>query len=350
MKTRGLEEKSKQVLQDCLGNIPFIELKRQINQPNDLDNPYDFVEDIEVKGKPLSLIVVVKNNGEPRYARQAVNQILSFINRLKDAYGIFIAPYISKQAAEICINEGIGFVDLSGNCFLSFENVFIHKEGKPNLFSDGRSLRSLYSPKAERILRVLLMNGPKEWKTEELSKEADVSIGLVAKVKELLLDREWVNAKNIGFSLMKPFNLLQDWVSNYRFDRNEIYDFYTMHDIPEIERRLSEESIKSGIEFGLTGFSGAIRLAPMVRYQRVWAYIITDIEQLTDKVNLKPVTSGANVTILKPYDEGVFYNTQGVDGVPIVSAVQIYLDLMKIHGRGEEAAQAVLERVIKKIW
>jgi hypothetical protein len=39
-----------------------------------------------------------------------------------------------------------------------------------------------------------------------------------------------------------------------------------------------------------------------------------------------------------------------VDGVPVVSAVQIYLDLMKIHGRGEEAAQAVLERVIKKIW
>lgn len=76
----------------------------------------------------------------------------------------------------------------------------------------------------------------------------------------------------------------------------------------------------------------------------------TDIERLTDKVDLKPVTSGANVTILKPYDEGVFYNTQGVDGVPVVSAVQIYLDLMKIHGRGEEAAQAVLERVIKKIW
>jgi hypothetical protein len=53
---------------------------------------------------------------------------------------------------------------------------------------------------------------------------------------------------------------------------------------------------------------------------------------------------------MKPYDEGVFYNTQNVDGMPIVSAVQIYLDLMKIRGRGEEAANAVLERVIRKIW
>ena len=350
VKTNNLEQRSKQVLQECIESIPFVELRGQIGQGNAQDKPYDFMVNIIIKGKSLNLIVEVKNNGEPRNARQAVNQLLRYKKNLSDVYGILIAPYISQQAADICIDAGIGYIDLSGNCYLSFENVFIHKEGKPNLFSTSRSLRSLYSPKAERILRVLMINGPKDWKIEELAKEADVSIGLVAKVKKLLLDREWVNTKRIGFSLVKPFNLLQDWASNYKFDRNETYDFYTMLDIPEIEQRLSEESFKSGIEFGLTGFSGAIRLAPMVRYQRAWFYINTDIEQLTNKVDLKPVSSGANVTIMKPYDEGVFYNTQNVDGMPIVSAVQIYLDLMKIRGRGEEAANAVLERVIRKIW
>ena len=154
VKTINLEQRSKQVLQECIGSIPFVELRGQIGQGNAQDIPYDFMVNIITKGKSLNLIVEVKNNGEPRNARQAVNQLLRYKKNLSDVYGILIAPYISQQAADICIDAGIGYIDLSGNCYLSFENVFIHKEGKPNLFSDSRSLRSLYSPKAERILRV----------------------------------------------------------------------------------------------------------------------------------------------------------------------------------------------------
>ena len=34
--------------------------------------------------------------------------------------------------------------------------------------------------------------------------------------------------------------------------------------------------------------------------------IETDIERLKEALNLKPVPSGANVTLLVPYDSGVF--------------------------------------------
>ena len=71
---------------------------------------------------------------------------------------------------------------------------------------------------------------------------------------------------------------------------------------------------------------------------------------MADRLGLKRVSSGANVTLLEPYDEGVFYGANTVEGAPVVSPIQLYLDLTQTKARGEEAASAILEEVIKPIW
>jgi hypothetical protein len=62
------------------------------------------------------------------------------------------------------------------------------------------------------------------------------------------------------------------------------------------------------------------------------------------------VESGANVMLLGPYDEGIFYGTQMIEDIRIVSPLQIYLDLKGFKGRGEEAADVLLRDVIKPKW
>ncbi len=104
------------------------------------------------------------------------------------------------------------------------------------------------------------------------------------------------------------------------------------------------------LKYALTGFSGAARLAPAVRYQRVTAYVEKTEEDLVSLLNLKEVPSGANVSLLTPYDEGVFYGVREIEGIRIACPVQIYLDLWGFRGRGEEAANAVLEKVIRPQW
>jgi hypothetical protein len=61
------------------------------------------------------------------------------------------------------------------------------------------------------------------------------------------------------------------------------------------------------------------------------------------------VTSGATVSLLVPYDEGVFYDSREVDGTQLVSPVQIYLDLQNYRNRGQEAAQAI-RKGIEQSW
>jgi len=113
---------------------------------------------------------------------------------------------------------------------------------------------------------------------------------------------------------------------------------------------LAKVCAQKGVRYALTGFSGAARLAPAVRYQRVTAFVNEGEMDLATSLDFKPVSSGANVILLVPYDKGVFYGTQVVDGVRIASPIQIYLDLMGFRGRGEEAAKVLLEKVIRPKW
>jgi hypothetical protein len=54
---------------------------------------------------------------------------------IENGFGIFIAPYISPAAIQVCREAGIGCMDLSGNVFLSFGNVFKDKIGELLNFS-----------------------------------------------------------------------------------------------------------------------------------------------------------------------------------------------------------------------
>ena len=350
VKINNLIEKSKDALLEYFLEIPFLKVKEVDFKPTEYDRKPDFIFALQQEGKVRYIIAEVKNNGEPRYARQAVNQLHRYLKSDSDEYGIFIAPYISSEAADICREAGIGYVDLAGNGFISFEKIFIDKYGNPNPYRKKRYLKSLFSPKAERILRVLLSSGRKEWKVEELAKEADVSLGLASNVKKLLEDKEWINAQTIGFSLTEPFLVLEKWSDNYNFRRNQVRDYYSMLTISEFEERLGNVCEKENVRYGLSGFSGAARLAPAVRYQRAMAYVQGDLHSLIEPLGIKPVTSGANVTLLEPYDEGVYYGSQDLDGIRVLSPVQIYLDLKSFRGRGEEAAEAILDQVIGDLW
>jgi len=340
-----MEAKAQSVLKGTLEKIPFLKIVSIERKGNRVD----LTVDLALNGKKQTLIVEIKNNGQPRMAREAVNQLIRYRDSHPNAYGVFMAPYISPQAAEICLKDDIGYIDFSGNNYLSFGQVYIEQTGKPNPFKTRRDLTSLYSPKASRILRVL-MNAPgKAWKTQDLANKAGVSFGQVANVKKLLLDREWIAQQN-GFSLIEPWKLLEEWSNAYTYRKNQVRNFYSLKSIPEIEGDLSRVCSEKGVEFALTGFSGAARFAPAVRYNRAMAYMSSILEDMVSLLNLKEVESGSNIMLLEPYDEGVFYGARVIDGIKITSPVQIYLDLKGYKGRGEEAADVLLRDVIKPKW
>jgi len=342
--------KAQESLRSILSDIPFVGVKGSKTNARIADKRADIIFNILVAGKPAKLVVEVKSQGEPRLVRMAVIQLKDSLRGLKDFYGIIAAPYLSDTSRLICKEAGVGCVDLAGNAFLSFKKIFIDKSGRPNPFAVTRRAKSVFSPKSSRVLRVLLSDPSKKWYVEGLSQEAGISIGLVSRVKQRLLSEEWIREENKRLSLVKPDEALAQWVNNYSYDKNRIFSFYSGLTEDQLEAAIARECEKRQWRYGLALFSGARKVAPFVRFMQFFSYVVGDIEDIAKGLQLKKVGSGANVTLLQPYDEGVLYGLQDIDGINVVSDIQLYLDLKSYKGRGEEAAQAIFEQRIRPTW
>lgn len=338
-----------QALKQHLSSIPSLEIE-EVTQVEPGDDSSDIALRVHYAGGEQILFAEVKSSGQPRYARQAGDRFFRLRSKQPEIYGVFIAPYISPTAAAICVESGIGYVDLSGNCQLAFNTIFILRENQPNRFVVKKELASLFAPRSERILRALLSFPNQIWSTMALASAANVSPGMVSHIKKLLADREWIRSTEGGFRLSAPFDLLAIWAENYTFRKNKLYEYYSLKSPSELEIALGETCAEARIPYALTGFSASARLAPAVRYQRAMVYVQGDIPSLAVRLGLKSVPSGSNITILSPYDEGVFLGSKPIDELQIANPIQVYLDLKNYRGRGEEAAETLFSQVIKPQW
>lgn len=342
-----LIKKAIKYVEDCLRGISFVKLIKSNASLNDLNA--DYAIDIETPLGEQKLYVEIKANGQPRYARALIDK-LSLLKGEYENYWIFVAPFISEKTGQLLRNSGIGFVDFAGNCYISFEGVHIQKEGKKNPFLTKRQFKSLFRLKASRILRVLLSNPNRYWKIEQLAKEAQVSTGHVYNIKEELLNREWAQFDNEGLKLYEPENLLREWCKEYQTETNPHTSFYSLLVPSEFEIRMKKVCSDLKVQYALSGLAGAFRLAPFVRYHRVTIYLENKVNEFAQSMDLKAVTSGENVTIMRPIDDGVFYDMRHIGEVPVVSPIQLYLDLHMLGDRGKEAADHIFKEVIKPQW
>jgi hypothetical protein len=75
--------------------------------------------------RPHTLAIGVTSLGQPRQIREAVTRLSEIRREVPEAYPVAVSPYISPQSAALLKRSGLGYLDLSGNCYLSFENVLI---------------------------------------------------------------------------------------------------------------------------------------------------------------------------------------------------------------------------------
>jgi hypothetical protein len=345
-----LESQVREQLQQVLEEVPFARLKGLRQEVQVRDGKIDLELDLTVAKEQWRLLVETKTIAEPRLIRGAIQQLHTDLSGLTKSYGVVASTYISPRAAEICKEAGIGYVDLAGNCRLVFGQVFIERQGFPNPKIERRPLRTLFAPKASRVLRVLLEDVKQSWQVQAMAWQARVSLGLAFKVKQRLLDLEYAREEDEGLRLLRPEELLRQWVANYSYMKSNALDCFAIGDPPALEQALSAYCRKHGITYAFTLFSGAARVAPFARYSRGCAFAMSEAPRLARELGWKPVPSGANFTILTPYDEGLLYGARQVNGDVVVGDVQLYLDLASHKGRGEDAAAFILEQRLRPRW
>src|SRR2546426_7703388 len=302
----------------------------------------DLLTKFQLAGQEHTLVGGGSSLCQPRQIRASVTRLEEIRRELPGAHPVAAAVYIGSQSARILRSNNLGFVDLSGNCYLAFENVLIEKEGKRNVRPSTRPLRSLFAPRATRVVRVLLVEPGRAWRLEELGRAAEVSLGHSHNVIKRLEELAWVERDDSQrFRLSKPADLLEAWCESYTYRANEITSYLapervTRKFMGEVARVVSGE----GRRYAFTLNAGAALLAPSLRLPAVHCYLEDDPAPVAQALGLRPAAEADGALhFFAPYDLGVFYGAFEKGGLKVVSLPQLYADLIHYERRGPEQAE-----------
>jgi len=389
--------------------LPGVSIQNVQEQP---EQPFDISFELLSGPNRIQVLGEIK----PAFSPRLLEEISPWIRRLKslrtDVSVAVIAPLLSSQAQAFCIQNGIDFLDLSGN-------VFINVPGNFTLQRSGMRVRSEFSAASEnertvnvfsgrfsRVLRVLLEQ-PKSWTVTEIARELEaesarfkkwfpgedvdfkISQGSISKAVAGLEEQLGVRRRGTAIVVPEPPRLLEQWAEKYkeRYRWRLRSSFQTGN---PFGRDLA--SIASGIDPMIQGayaFSGAIATtsnAPFVDIDVVDVFVLNketsaklrDLKSQTatgavlgEGIGLRDGSgygfgSGSGggfadgsgygsgiqpkLRFITPYDAGVFMYAKKVGTAPIVSPVQAYLDLYARGGRDLKQAEYLLNTVIQPQW
>ena len=360
MKEAEVEQQIEQALYDLLRRVPGVEVDRHPSYPQLL--PSGSKPDIRLRvshrrshqGSPVwdsfDLIGEVKSNGQPRVAQSAIFQLRTLsTNYNTPILLIFAAPFISKDVRDLCIREDIGYVDLAGNARIAFNGVYIEREAADNPYKEVRENRSLFAPKAARILRAMYWDVKSPWRVATLAEAANVSFGQVSNIGTALEEAGYAEKTDQGIFLTEPGKLLDAWAKAYRLPDGRYESFYTT-----LHGKALTDSLRGGVlgkdgnkgRAVLANTSAAEWLAPFVRSGTGIAYADdAGLANLKSTLDLKTVDRGYNMLVKVLADDGPLDDAfQVADGIWCTSPTQTYLDLSYSGDRNQEAAAALDEK------
>jgi hypothetical protein len=289
------------------------------------------------------VLVEVKNTGHPSRLTNTIEQ-LAQISHTPNRYGMLVVPWMSEKLEAACRAKGIGCIDLEGNGLVQFGNVFAHSTGKPPPKQETQGLKSLFGTKATRVLRLMLRDPKRFWRTQTLMNAAEISLGYVHKITSALNERGWLEKTKQGLRLCHPKDLIEAWAHVYT--PTSPTTFYSLKHGKMLLETLSDND---GEHWLYASLSAADWLAPLVRQNTL--HLVADeigMQKLKDLLDLKPAPTGFNVAITLDSERDLLRDKfHAAPGIWTTSLLQTYLDLFSGNDRAKEAAQLLFQQRIK---
>lgn len=313
----------------------------------------DAILQIEMNGKPVTLLVETKREVFPRDAREAIWQLRRLQEALHDAEGtdsslpILASRSISEGAKEFLRSENVSYFEEGGSLFLANPNVYILLD-KPPSRKTARTQRSLFSGRRAQVLLALLQD-PEPWRSvNELAEKIFVSPATVSQVLVELERREWVSTRGTGprkqRTLQQPTALLDAW-------KKQIIDapkpqlrrfFVPSLKAEELLLRVNQICEAHSIAYAITGEWAAQIYSPFlssITQVRLRFPEDQPISALTSELKAREVGEGSNLIFLEKTSYGDFLFREHERGVWLANPIIVYLDLLQSDGRAKEMAE-----------
>lgn len=317
---------------------------------------------IKTPGKTLLVFVEVKREVYPRDLRNAVYQLHKSIHKTHhqhDAIGLLAAGALSPGAKQELREQNIASFELGGSLYLKHDGWLINIEKPSHRSKKNTQSIDLFTGARESVIHALLMNSH-EWLTgRELAEQAKTSAYTCSLVLQELTLREWVESAGGGPSkrrmLTSPSKLLDAWSEQWQERKENKSKWYTFVENPKyLLAHLAEQIDRQQVDYpwAFTGATAANVYAPLLTSTEGAEIIVPKgyADKMADVLGLKPVSKGANVTLIEREPASLLYrNVRPAPSAFFASPYILYLDLLDGRGRNKELAEHIRER-LESLW
>ena len=269
-------------------------------------------------GANFKALVEITPVSTPKNILDKTRQLNDCVNKIEkaDFVTMIIAPYIGAKQAKVLADEGISWMDLSGNVSVRISNrIYIERTGKPNRFPDTSPIKKIFQGKSALVSRALLLRPEGFSKLNEIvdfinNRNAIVKISMVSKVLKVLEEELLVTKKKKLISVTDPEKLLDRLTEGYRNSTERKPRKIYKCTIGNIEQ------LSGGItgyckDYLACGFYAAQIKGLAVTEQK--SIIVKDIEQFKKKAEEKLVSvtfdsEFGNFIVTETNDPGIWFN------------------------------------------
>ena len=318
----------------------------------------DAIVEISTENGPsFKAIVEIAAVANPKTVLQKCRLLRDELNRINepDLVPVIVAPYISKSQAKILADEGISWIDLSGNMVVQAPNqLYVERTGKPNKFPDIAPIKKIFQGVSSLVSRALLLKPDGFSSLYEVadfinSRNANITVSTVSKVlksleQELLVDKSksLISARDSEKLLER---LTEDYISSTKRKVRKTYRFAT-----DSTQKLFYTFFERPIDCVACGFYAA-KLKGLAVTDLVTIFV-KDIEQVRKAVvynwiAITPDAEFGNISITETNDPGVWFNTRLLRYNAVVDDIELYLEMMADTPRGPKIAKLLKGRILK---
>jgi hypothetical protein len=261
---------------------------------------------------------------------------------------LVVAPWLSARSRELLRAEGINYLDLTGNAHIQLDNpaLFIKSQGaERNPEPPPRDTARVRGPKAARLIRLLVDVRP-PYGVGEIAKSTDLAPGYVSRLLDAL-DRDALvdRGKRGQVESVDIAGLLRRWAETYDvLKTNQAATCLAPDGAQRALSRLAEADKPQ--RTAVTGSFAAVRLAPVAAPALLLLYCV-DERSVADTLGLLPADEGANVALLRPFEQVVWQRAQIENGLTYVAPSQIVVDCLTGTGRMPAEGEAILKWMIE---
>jgi hypothetical protein len=294
-----------------------------------------------------SFLVETRRSLTPKDAEQMFSGMARRYRQLNPytSATLVVAPWLSSRTREVLSAEGINYIDLTGNArievaspglFLSYQGADRDPQPAP------RGKARVRGPKSGRLIRFLCDVTP-PYSVSEIALATRLTPGYVSRLLDSLDGEALIERTKRGqvFSTDVP-GLLRRWTESYNvFKTNRPQSFVARQGPAKLMQRFADDG-----DIAVTGSFAAVRLAPVAAPALLVAYV-RDVETTATAFGLLPADRGANVVLLRPFDEVVWERTMTADGICCVSPSQAAADCLTGNGRMPSEGEALVTWMVE---